>query len=96
MYAFRKPFNTGLYANLELFGIGYKTVLIIAQVLGYMVSKFIGIKVISELKASQRIPLIGGLILFAEMALLGFGLVPYPYNFIFLFLNGLPWAWCGA
>lgn len=90
MYAFRKPFNTGLYANLELFGIGYKTVLIIAQVLGYMVSKFIGIKVISELKASQRIPLIGGLILFAELALLGFGLVPYPYNFIFLFLNGLP------
>lgn len=90
MYAFRKPFNTGLYANLELFGLGYKTVLIIAQVLGYMVSKFIGIKVISELKPSQRIPLIGGLILFAELALLGFALVPYPYNFIFLFLNGLP------
>jgi hypothetical protein len=90
MYAFRKPFNTGLYANLELFGIGYKSVLIIAQVIGYMVSKFIGIKVISELQPSKRIPLIIGLILFAEISLLGFGLVPYPYNFFFLFLNGLP------
>ncbi len=90
MYAFRKPFNTGLYAHLQLFGLGYKTVLIIAQVMGYMLSKFIGIKVISELKPSRRIPLIIGLILFAEIALLGFGVVPYPYNFLFLFLNGLP------
>lgn len=90
MYAFRKPFNTGLYANLELFGLGYKTVLIIAQVLGYMVSKFIGIKVISELKPSKRIPLIAALILFAEAALLGFAIMPFPYNFVFLFLNGLP------
>lgn len=90
MYAFRKPFNTGLYEHLALFGLGYKTVLIIAQVFGYMVSKFVGIKVISELMPSRRIPLIAGLIIFAEVALLGFGLVPYPYNFIFLFLNGLP------
>lgn len=90
MYAFRKPFNTGLYANMELFGIGYKSVLIIAQVLGYMVSKFAGIKVISELQPSRRIPLILGLILFAEISLLGFALLPHPYNFFFLFLNGLP------
>src|SRR6476661_8789481 len=68
----------------------YKVILIIAQVLGYMTSKFIGIKVISELKAHQRKKLIIGLILFAEIALLFFGLVPHPYNFIFLFLNGLP------
>lgn len=90
MYAFRKPFNTGLYADLQLFGLGYKTVLIIAQVMGYMVSKFAGIKVISELKPSGRIPLIAALIIFSELALLGFGLVPFPYNFIFLFFNGLP------
>ena len=90
MYAFRKPFNTGLYADLYLWGLGYKTILLIAQVLGYMVSKFAGIKVISELKPSQRIPLIAGLIIFSELALLGFGLVPFPYNFIFLFFNGLP------
>lgn len=90
MYAFRKPFNAGTYSNLFLGNIGYKSVLIIAQAIGYMLSKFIGIKVISELKAVSRNKLIISLILIAEAALLLFGLVPHPYNFIFLFLNGLP------
>jgi len=90
MYAFRKPFNAGTYNNLFLGDIGYKSVLIIAQAIGYMLSKFIGIKVISELKAVSRNKLIISLILIAEAALLLFGLVPHPYNFIFLFLNGLP------
>ncbi|WPP50841.1 DUF5690 family protein [Catalinimonas niigatensis] len=90
MYAFRKPFTTSLYEGYQLWGIGYKTVLIISQVLGYMISKFVGIKVISELRPSRRIFLILGLILFAEAALLGFGLVPFPFNFVFLFLSGLP------
>ena len=90
MYAFRKPFNAGTYPGHQISGIDYKAILIVAQVIGYMLSKFIGIKVISELKASRRKPLIIGLILFAEIALFLFGLVPAPYNFICLFLNGLP------
>ncbi|MCF0050334.1 DUF5690 family protein [Dyadobacter sp. LJ53] len=90
MYAFRKPFNAGLYQGLELGDVSYKAVLIISQVAGYTLSKFAGIKVISELQHSSRIKLIISLILVAEIALLFFGLVPYPYNFIFLFINGLP------
>ncbi|WP_159473375.1 DUF5690 family protein [Dyadobacter sp. 3J3] len=90
MYAFRKPFNSGLYQGLELWGIGYKSILILAQVAGYTLSKFAGIKVISELKAADRVKLIILLILVAEVALLFFGIVPYPYNFVFLFINGLP------
>jgi MFS family permease len=90
MYAFRKPFNAGTYNNYQLFGMDYKAILIIAQVFGYMFSKFIGIKIISELKPKNRRRLIIGLILFAESSLLFFGLVSYPYNFIFLFFNGLP------
>ncbi len=90
MYAFRKPFNTGLYEGLALWGISYKTILILAQVAGYMVSKFLGIKIISELKASKRTSLALLLIGIAQVSLLLFGAVPYPYNFIFLFLNGLP------
>lgn len=70
--------------------MGYKTVLILSQVAGYMLSKFIGIKVISELKPQKRILLIIGLILTAETALVFFGTTPFPYNFIFLFMNGLP------
>lgn len=90
MYAFRKPFNSGLYEGLQLSGIGYKTILILSQVAGYTLSKFTGIKIISELKSTSRVRLIVLLILLAEAALLLFGLVPYPYNFIFLFVNGMP------
>ena len=90
VYAFRKPFNAGTYAGLEWMGMNYKAVLIIAQVLGYMLSKFIGIKVISELTASKRIVLIVSLILIAEISLVAFGLVPAPYNFIFLFFSQHP------
>jgi hypothetical protein len=90
MYAFRKPFTTGLYENYELWGVGYKTILIISQVFGYMLSKIIGIKVIAELKNKKRIWLIISLIAIAEIALLAFGFVPFPYNFAFLFINGLP------
>lgn len=90
MYAFRKPFNSGLYEGLNLWGINYKTILIISQVLGYMLSKFLGIKVISELKTNQRILLIISLILIAEFALILFGITSFPYNFVFMFINGLP------
>lgn len=90
MYVYRKPFTAGTYAGLNLWGLHFKSVLIIAQVLGYMLSKFIGIKVISELQPGQRQKLIIGLILFAELSLVFLGMVPYPYNFVFLFLNGLP------
>ncbi|MGK2864277.1 MAG: DUF5690 family protein [Chitinophagaceae bacterium] len=90
MYAFRKPFTAGIYSGINLWDIHYKSILIISQVFGYMLSKFIGIKIISELKSTQRKKLIIGFILFAEAALLVFGLIPAPYNFILLFLNGLP------
>lgn len=90
MYAFRKPFTAGTYAELTLWGIDYKIILITTQVLGYMLSKFIGIKVVSEMEHSVRIRSILSLIGMAWAALLVFGLLPYPYNFVALFFNGLP------
>lgn len=90
MYAFRKPFTVATFSNELFFGIDYKILLIIAQVLGYTLSKFIGIKIISEMKSSKRMLALIAFILFAELALLGFALVPAPYNILFLFLNGLP------
>jgi hypothetical protein len=90
MYAFRKPFTAGTFEGEMLAGINYKTVLVVAQVFGYTLSKFIGIKVISEMEASRRA--IGVLVLIglAHVCLLLFGCTPPPYNFVFLFLNGLP------
>jgi len=90
MYAFRKPFTIATFEAITYWGVDYKILLIISQVLGYMLSKFIGIKIISELKPKNRGLLLVGMIFFAEIALLLFAITPQPYNIIFMFFNGLP------
>lgn len=90
MYAFRKPFTAGTFEGQTLWGMDYKIILVVAQVFGYAASKGIGIKVISETRPHQRAGRILLLIGLAEIALILFGLVPPPYNWIFLFFNGLP------
>ena len=90
MYGFRKPFTVATYSDFRLWGLDYKTVVVTSQVLGYMTSKFIGIKVIAEMRPQYRIYGILGLIGVSHLALICFGLVPAPFNFPFLFLNGLP------
>jgi MFS family permease len=53
-------------------------------------SKLIGIKVVSEVARHLRGWYILGLVSFAGLTLVGFALVPPPYNMFFFFLNGLP------
>lgn len=89
MYAFRKPFTVATFEDLAFFGVDLKILLIIAQVIGYMFSKFIGIKLISELKSSRRLPYLLAMIVFAELSLVFFGWIPAPYGILFMFLNGL-------
>lgn len=90
LYAFRRPVTAGTFEGLSLWGVDYKIILVIAQVFGYATSKGLGIKIISETKPHQRAGRILLLVAMAELALLGFALVPPPYNWPFLFLNGLP------
>ena len=90
MYGFRKPFTSATYADATLAGMSFKVVLISAQTLGYMLSKFIGIKIIAEMPAQRRAMAILVLVVVAEFALLLFGLIPRPWNAVCLFLNGLP------
>ena len=90
MYAFRKPFTAGVYEGLTLWGLDYKILIVITQVLGYTLSKFIGIRRISGMKSSQRVKSIFGLIALSWLGLWIFALVPYPYNWWGLFVNGLP------
>ncbi len=90
MYAFRKGITAVTFEGVAFAGISYKIWLITAQVLGYAASKRIGVKVVSEMSPGRRALSILLFIGFAELALLGFALVPAPYNIIFLFLNGLP------
>ncbi len=90
VYAFRKTFAVATFEGVLVAGISYKIWLVTFQVIGYALSKFIGIKVVSELKASSRMAGIFFMVLIATLAWLLFALVPAPYNIIFLFLNGLP------
>lgn len=90
MYAFRKPFTIASFNDLDFFGFDYKILIIIAQAIGYFISKFIGIKFISELKPEKRIVFLLAFIAVAELALLGFAVVPAPYNILFMFINGIP------
>lgn len=48
VYALRKPFTAATFDGMELFGMDYKIATSIIQIFGYMVSKFIGIKLISN------------------------------------------------
>ncbi|MDO3424259.1 DUF5690 family protein [Chryseobacterium sp. APV1] len=90
MYGFRKPFTVASFEGLSYFGIDYKVLIIIAQVMGYFISKFLGIKFISELKPEKRIFYLFIFIAVAEIALLGFAVIPAPYNILCMFINGIP------
>lgn len=90
MYAVRKAFAAGTYAGTSFFGIEYKIWLIIAQVIGYTISKFVGIKIVAEATHRSRPKIIVGLIAFSILSLFFFAIIPEPYGIICLLLNGLP------
>lgn len=90
IFGFRKSFTVATFDGIEVWGYSYKTILVIAQVLGYMLAKFYGIKYIAELKRSGRGIIILSMAGIAWLSWLGFALVPAPYNIIFLFINGFP------
>jgi MFS family permease len=92
MYAFRKPFTAATYADVTGWHgpIDFKVALVIAQVAGYALSKFIGVKVVSETAPSRRCRTILGLVAFSWMALVLFAVLPLRWKVLALFLNGLP------
>lgn len=89
VYALRKPYTAAAFEDAEFFGMDYKVVVTIAQIAGYVVSKFIGIKLISELKRENRLKFILISVAMAELSLVFFGWLPAPYNIAAMFLNGL-------
>jgi hypothetical protein len=100
MYAFRKPFDAVKFSGMKYLGtdVELKTACVIAQVIGYLLSKYLGTKVCSEVPARRRAHLLVGLILVAEGALVLFGYAPPEFKPVAMFLNGLPlgmvWGLC--
>jgi len=90
IFALRKTFGVATYEGISFAGVDYKVWMVIFQVVGYMLSKFIGIKVVSELGAGSRAKGIVLMVSVASISWLLFALTPTPYNLIFLFFNGLP------
>jgi MFS family permease len=90
MYAFRKPFTAATYQGLVFASLDLKIWLVIAQLIGYTLSKFIGIRFVSELGRNKRAIAILALIALSEIALLLFAILPVPLKIFALFLNGLP------
>ena len=90
MYAFRKTFAAAEYSGIQLWNVDFKIMAITFQQIGYMISKFYGIKFISELNPRYRGLWILIFIFASEVALIIFGAVPEPYSAIIMFLNGLP------
>ena len=92
MYAFRKPFAAAKFEGLSFFGtdVELKTALVISQIIGYALSKFVGIKVCSEAGGDRRAWLLVILVLWAEAALLLFAILPPSWRILPIFLNGLP------
>jgi hypothetical protein len=92
MYAFRKPFAAAKFSGETLWGttIGLKTAIVISQIIGYAFSKYLGIKFCSEITPARRARTLVILILWAELALVAYGLVPNGWKIVPIFLNGLP------
>jgi hypothetical protein len=88
VYAFRKPFTAGSYNDLQYGGITYQTLLIIAQVIGYMLSKFAGIRFIAGMGRTGRWKSIALLMGIAWICLFIFAIIPPPFGVIPLFVNG--------
>jgi Family of unknown function (DUF5690) len=90
IFALRKAFGVATYEGLTFAGHSFKVWMVVFQVVGYMLSKFIGIKVVSELNPTSRA---GGILLMTSVAAISwlfFAITPAPYSLIFLFFNGLP------
>jgi uncharacterized protein DUF5690 len=90
MYAFRKPFAAASYAGDAWLGLDLKTFFVASQVIGYTLSKFLGIKWVSEVTRARRLGMLIGLVLISELALLGFATLPPAGKAVALFFNGLP------
>ncbi|BDF94139.1 DUF5690 family protein [Pseudoalteromonas sp. KAN5] len=91
MYAFRKPFTANSYTEFDdpSWQVSFKIALILAQVFGYLCAKFIGVKVIAEMRHQQRGLAIIGMIVAAELSLILFAITPVGFNVVWLFFNGL-------
>ncbi|MBU3679925.1 MAG: hypothetical protein FGM32_10025 [Candidatus Kapabacteria bacterium] len=89
MYFIRKPVAALDYQGVEIFGLNFKVAVIVSQILGYTVSKFIGIRSVSSTTVERRSAMIVILAASAIGLLLVFALSTPFLGLIAMFLNGM-------
>jgi hypothetical protein len=89
-YPFRRAYTAATYEELSYFGVNFKILMITAQVLGFAVSKGLGIKYVSEMLPQNRSRNLLIMIVLSWFCYLFFALVPAPYNLLFIFMASLP------
>jgi hypothetical protein len=89
MYMYRKPYTAAMFEDMTLWGVDYKIVLVVSQVIGYAMAKFTGIVFISGMKANRRIVSYALMIGIAQTGLIGLNYLPEQWGTLCLLLNGL-------
>jgi hypothetical protein len=89
-YPFRRAYTAATFDDLYFFGVHFKILMITAQVMGFAVSKGIGVKIVSEMKPQNRARNLMVFTGLSGLSMLFFGIVPAPYNLIFVFFASLP------
>jgi hypothetical protein len=89
-YPFRRAYTAATYQDLIFWGVQFKILIITAQVLGFAISKGIGIKIVSEMMPEHRAVNLFKITALSWFFMLFFALVPPPYNLIFILLASLP------
>lgn len=92
MYAFRRPFDAVTFTDVRFLNtsIDLKTACVISQLLGYLLSKYAGATICSEVRANRRAALLITLILVSEVGLLLFAVLPANWKPLGMLINGLP------
>ena len=90
-YAFRKPFLAAEFSNIPsaIPTLETKTVFVLSQVLGYALSKFVGVRVCSETPRVRLAWMLAGLIVTAQTALVAFAALPVALKSLAMLVNGL-------
>lgn len=88
VFAFRKPFTVATFEGESFGQLSYQTILIISQVIGYMISKFIGIRFISAMKRNARWKNVLFFVGTSWLSLLIFAILPSFLGILSFLING--------
>ena len=70
--------------------IDAKTGFVIAQIIGYTISKYLVCKFCSEIRPQHQAKALVAMILIAQVALRGFAMLPEDLKVAAIFINGVP------